>query len=401
MKVLVIIFEDLVPLSGGGTPRISNIIKAFVKRGHRVYVASSIGVGRESALRELGCVDLLPLKGVSRLDRRKMLKYLYVHPLNILRVTNYARKIKPDLVVSHNSIAGFAPLLAKGFIKNCLAVLDLTDLLFEYLENYSVWNSMKLVQILGKKLEAKVIVRSDRIITISNSMKDILLAYGIRPEKIEIVCDGVDTHIFRSTDGAELSDKYGSGAENIIIFQGVIDPQDHPEIIVDAARIVAKSHPKTIFWIIGDGTALPGLKKMTFEYGLTNNFYFSGWVNQEKVSQYISASDIGLVILPDILSARGRVTLKEFEYWSCGVPPVVPRLPGLEEVVEEEKTGLFYQPDNYKDLADTIILLIKDEKMRRRMGKKGREIVKEKFEWEKLADRFARICERFQSGRNL
>ncbi|GAH91222.1 unnamed protein product, partial [marine sediment metagenome] len=53
--------------------------------GHRVYVASSIGVGRESALRELGCVDLLPLKGVSRLDRRKMLKYLYVHPLSILR----------------------------------------------------------------------------------------------------------------------------------------------------------------------------------------------------------------------------------------------------------------------------------------------------------------------------
>lgn len=401
MKVLVIIFEDLVPLSGGGTPRISNIIKAFVKRDHRVYVASSIGVEKGSALRELGCVDLLPLKGVSRLDRRKMLKYLYVHPLNILRVMNYARKIKPDLVVSHNSIAGFAPLLAKGFIKNCLAVLDLTDLLFEYLENYSVWNSMKLVQILGKKLEAKVIVRSDRIITISNSMKDILLAYGVRPEKMEVVCDGVDTHTFELTDGTALIDKYGGGAENIIIFQGVIDPQDHPEIIVDAARTVVKSHPKTVFWIIGDGTALPGLKKMTFEYGLTDNFYFSGWVNQEKVSQYISASDIGLVILPDILSARGRVTLKEFEYWSCGVPPIVPRLPGLEEVIEEGKTGLYYEPDNYKDLADKIILLIKDEKMRRRVGRKGREIVKERFEWEKLADRFVKICEKFQSGRNL
>lgn len=401
MKVLVIIFEDLVPLSGGGTPRISNIIKAFVRRDHRVYVTPSIGVQKDEALKELGCVDLLPLTSVSRLDTRKMIKYLYVHPLNILRVMNYARKIKPDLVISHNSIAGFAPLLVKGLIKNCVVVLDLTDLLFEYLKDYSAWNSMKLVQILGKKLETRAIVRSDRIITISNSMKDILLTYGVRPEKIEVVCDGVDTHTFRSTDEAELSEKYGSGAENIIIFQGVIDPQDHPEIIVDAARIVVKNHPRTIFWIIGDGTALPGLKKMIVEYGLTNNFYFSGWVNQEKLSQYISASDIGLVILPDILSARGRLTLKEFEYWSCGVAPIVPRLPGLEEVVEEGKTGLFYQPDNYKDLADKMILLIEDEKMRRRMGKKGKEIVKERFEWEKLADRFAKICERFQSGRNL
>jgi len=400
MRVLVIIFEDLIPLSGGGTPRISNIIKAFVKRGHRVYVTSSIGVEKDQALKELGCVDLLSLTGVSRLDKRKMLKYLCVHPLNILRVMNYARKINPDLVVSHNSIAGFAPLLAKKFTKHCLRILDLTDLLFEYLKDYDAGRSMRLLQILGKKLEAKVIVGSDRIITISNSMKDILLAYGIGPEKIEVVCDGVDTHTFGLTDGAELREKYGSGAENIVVFQGVIDPQDHPEIIVDAARIVVKSHPRTIFWIVGDGTALPGLKKMAFTYGLTNNFYFSGWVNQEKVSQYISASDIGLVILPDILSARGRLTLKEFEYWSCGVAPIVPRLPGLEEVVEEKKTGLFYQPDNYKDLADKMIFLIEDEKMRKRIGKRGMEIVKERFEWEKLADRFAKICEGFQSGRN-
>jgi len=401
MKVLVVIFEQLVPISGGGTPRISNIIKAFVKRGHQVHVASSIGMKKKKALQELGCVDLLPLRGVSRLDRRKMLKYLYVHPLSILRVTNYARKIKPDLVVSHNSITGFAPLLAKKFTKHCLTILDLTDLLFEYLKDYDAGGSMRLLQILGKKLEAKVIVRSDRIITISNSMKDILLAYGIGPEKIQVVCDGVDTRTFGLTEGTELREKYGSGAENIIIFQGVIDPQDHPEIIVDAARVVVKSHPKTVFWIIGDGTALPGLRKMTLEYGLTDNFYFSGWVNQEKVSQYISTSDIGLVILPDILSARGRVTLKEFEYWSCAVAPIVPRLPGLEEVVEEEKTGLFYEPDNCKDLADKMILLIEDEDMRKRMGKRGRKMVKERFEWEKLADRFVKICEGFQSGRNL
>jgi len=42
VRALVTIFEELVPVSGGGTPRISNIIKALVRKEHEVYVASSI-----------------------------------------------------------------------------------------------------------------------------------------------------------------------------------------------------------------------------------------------------------------------------------------------------------------------------------------------------------------------
>ncbi|GAH81844.1 unnamed protein product, partial [marine sediment metagenome] len=146
VKVLVAIFEELVPVTGGGTPRISNIIKALVRRDHEVYVASSIGVRKEDAIEQMGCVGLLPLLKVSRLSSKKMVKYLYAHPLNIWRVVKYARKIKPDLIISHNTIAGYAALLAKRSQKDCLVVLDLTDLLFEYLEDYYPGRWMRLVQ---------------------------------------------------------------------------------------------------------------------------------------------------------------------------------------------------------------------------------------------------------------
>jgi hypothetical protein len=53
MRVLVTIFESLVPTSRGGTPRISNVVKAFARRGHEVYVASCIAVSVEEAKREL------------------------------------------------------------------------------------------------------------------------------------------------------------------------------------------------------------------------------------------------------------------------------------------------------------------------------------------------------------
>jgi len=396
LRVLVTIFEELVPVSGGGTPRISNIIKALVRREHEVYVASSIGVRKEDAIDQMECVDLVPLLKVSRLSSNKMVKYLYAHPLNIWRVVKYARKIKPDLIISHNSIAGFAALLAKRFQKGCLVVLDLTDLLFEYLGDYHPGRWLRLVQLQGKRLERKTIRESDKIVTVSNSMRDILLTYGAKLENIEVICDGVDTKIFKRTYEGELRNKFGKSAENVIIFQGVIDPQDNPEIILDAAREVVKKHHRTMYWIIGDGTALPPLRQKVAEENLARHFYFSGWVKQEGVARHISASDIGLVILPDTLSARGRVTLKEFEYWACGVPVIVPELPALEEVVEEGKTGLFYQPDDSKSLAQKIMLLIKDKEMRRKMGEKGMEVVKEKFEWQKLTNHYVKICEYFE-----
>ncbi len=395
MKVLVTIFEELVPLSGGGTPRISNVIKALVEKGHQVYVASSIGVRREEAIDQMGCVDLVPLLKVSRLSSNKMIKYLYAHPLNIWRVVRYARKIKPDLIISHNSIAGLAALWTKQSPKKCLAILDLTDLLFEYLQDYRSGRWMRLVQFIGKRLERKTIRKSSKIVTISNCMRRILLTYGAKSDNIEVVCDGVDTKIFKWTEAKELRREFGKNFQNIAIFQGVIDPQDDPQIILDAAREVVKKYPRTMFWIIGDGTALPGLRQRVIEDKLTEHFYFSGWVRQEELARYLSASDIGLVILPDILSARGRVTLKEFEYWACGIPVIAPQLPALEEVVEEGKTGFFYQPGNPKSLAQKIVFLIENKDIRKKVGQRGMVLVKEKFEWQKLASQYEEICQNF------
>jgi glycosyltransferase involved in cell wall biosynthesis len=397
LKVLVSIFEELVPLSGGGTPRIFNVVRAFVRKGHQVYVAAAISKNKEEAIKELGCADFLPLLKVSRLDAKKMTKYLYAHPQNILEVIRCSRRIRPKMIVSHNSIAGFSALLVKRFTGYPMTVLDLTDLLFQYLEDYDRNGGlMRLIQIGGGSLEKKTILDSDKIITISNSMRNILKGYGVNEEKVEVICDGVDTDIFKPVDAGDLRNKYGRNAEAIIVFQGVIDPQDKPDLILDASKIVLKKHPRTSFWIIGDGTAVPGLKEKVSHSGLMNKFYFSGWVSQSELARYISASDIGLVILPNTLSARGRVTLKEFEYWACGIPVVVPRLPALEEVVKEEETGLFYEPNSFQSLAKRIIELIENKNNRERLGEKGRAIVKERFEWGKLADEFVKRCENFE-----
>jgi glycosyltransferase involved in cell wall biosynthesis len=395
MKALVVIFEELIPISGGGTPRTYNIIRALVDRGHEVHVAASFGVDESEAQRELGAAGVLPLAGVNRMDPAKMRKYAMTYPLNILRVAAYVWRLGPDLVLTHNTAAGFAALLGKMLRPRTVTVLDLTDLLFEYLDDYKgSW--LKLAAAGGRWMERTSVRRSDQIITISGAMRDILVReYGAQPGQLEIVHDGVDTRLFHFQPADDLRATHAPDAEQVLIFHGVIDPQDGPELLVKAAPAILAISPKTRFWMIGDGTAVPELKARAAEAGLAHHFFFSGWVSQAEVARYISASDLGLVILPDVLSARGRVTLKEFEYWACGVPAVLPRLPALQEVVGDERASLFYTPGDAADLATKVNDILSDKDRRRAMGLRGQKRVAEEFEWQVLAGEIARLCEEY------
>jgi glycosyltransferase involved in cell wall biosynthesis len=337
------------------------------------------------------------------MDPGKMRKYAVTYPINILRVAAYAWRLSPDVILTHNTAAGFAALLGELLRPSAVTVLDLTDLLFEYLDDYQgSW--LRLAAAGGRWMERTSVRRSDRIITISGAMREILIRdYGAHQDRVDIVHDGVDTRVFHRQEAPGPSTGSGQGlraahapdAEHVLIFHGVIDPQDGPELLVEAAPAILAQHPKTRFWMVGDGTAVPNLKARTRAAGLDDRFYFSGWVNQADVAGYISASDLGLVILPDVLSARGRVTLKEFEYWACGIPAVLPRLPALQEVVGDEEASLFYTPGEAADLAEKVNALLADDEVRREMGRAGQQRVTERFEWQALTGKIAHLCEEY------
>lgn len=394
MRVLVTIFEQLVPISGGGTPRISSIINVLTKRGHEVSVAASLNVDIKNALEILKCDAVFPLKNVSRLDKDKMKKYLFFHPFNISKVVYGARIVKPDIMIAHNSIAGWADLLAKK-VTDCLLVVDMTDLLFEYIQSYREISWMHHIQKIGKQMENRLIQKADKIITISNAMKKVLVQKGAKQENVDVIYDGVRLDIFKPCKerATILRQKHAAGAENVIMFHGVIDPQDQPEIIVDAATDVLKDHPHTMFWLIGDGAAIPSIMEKARKRGVERHFFISGWVPFEDVPSFISACDVGLVILPDTISARIRVTLKGFEYWACEKPIVVSELPALKEIVTPGQTGLLYKPEDAEDLARKIRVLLEDKDLTRKMGRAGRELVEKKYSWNKLATEFVTKCE--------
>ena len=397
MHFFVVIFEQLIPISGGGTPRIRSVIDILVKRGHEVSVAASFDTDENNARKILNCHRVFPLKNVSRLDKNKMIKYLLFHPLNIFKVLDATMRIKPDIIIAHDSIAGFAGLLAKK-VTGCFAIVDMTDMLFEYISSYFKHGSWILfLQKVGRDVENRVICQADKIITVSNAMKEKLIQKGAKRKNIDVVYDGVTPVLFRldKVNATTLRQKYAAGMENVVMFHGVIDPQDRPEILAEAAASVLKRNPKTMFWVVGDGAAVPTIKDKVRSNGIEKHFFFSGWIPFEDVSGFISACDVGLVILPSTASGEVRVTLKGFEYWACEKPIVAAELPALKEIVTPWRTGLFYRPEDPTDLAEKICILLDDKRLSKEMGKVGRQLVEKKYDWSKLATQFVAICEGF------
>ncbi len=370
------VHDMVIPNRGGGAPRTESVAKAFRDRGHNVFVFAPFGVDKKTAEKELGC-NVIKMLHINRNNPKKVIKYGAYNPYLVLRTLSIVRKHKIDLIFVHDSICGFPALIASKAFK-IPVVLDITDFIGEYIEPS---RGRKHLFEFVKYIENKVIRESTKVITVSKAMAKILKEKGAK--NISVVYDGVDFQEFY-----KCKPKCKPKGSFVFIYQGGMDPQDGLDILVPAAKKVVETFPNAKFLLVGDGKSLPKIKKEVKENDLKNNFTFTGWIPFKEVKQHISDSDVGLVILPDILSARIRVTLKTFEYWACEKPIIAAKLDALEEVVDE-KTGLFYKADDSDDLAEKMIKICEDKNLYNKLKLCGIKKVK-RFEWAWLGEKIVK-----------
>jgi len=115
------------------------------------------------------------------------------------------------------------------------------------------------------------------------------------------------------------------------------------------------------------------------------------------VSLLLSATDV--LVLPYVLTIGTHWfphTL--LEALSVGVPIVTSRFEIMQEVIEHGKTGLLVEPANPKQIAESIIILLSDEKLRNNMVKEQRKVAKEKFDSEKVAQQYIDLYKEVLNG---
>ncbi|EAW36170.1 glycosyltransferase family 4 protein [Lyngbya sp. PCC 8106] len=219
--------------------------------------------------------------------------------------------------------------------------------------------------------------------------------------RCQTVFNGVDVDIFSPNQPNESSNQ----SPKQLLYVGRVSPEKGVHVLIEAFNIVARQYPEYQLKIVGP-EAVPGQELLV---GLSDNpqvaelkrFYKGSYLQQLKNAIHTAVKDrviftggVSQTILPqlyqeaDILinpSLSEAFGMSLIEAMATETPVIGARVGGMQDVILNGQTGLFFESNNASDLAKAILHLLDDENLRTSMGKAGRERVIEYFSWEKIA----------------
>ena len=200
---------------------------------------------------------------------------------------------------------------------------------------------------------------------------------GVSPSRTWLIYNSLDLEQFESVpaDNVEaLRLKLGiSPEEKVLVNVGRLAPQKGQRYLLMALRMVLTKDPNVRLVIRGDGPIREILQAMGLELGIASKVSFVDPV--PKISWLLGLSDI--FVFPSLHEGLGIALL---EAMAMGKPCVASEVGPIPEVVEHGRSGLLVRPRDPDDLARAILALLDQEDLRREMGERGRQIVKEKFD---------------------
>jgi glycosyltransferase involved in cell wall biosynthesis len=253
----------------------------------------------------------------------------------------------------------------------------------------------------GKAWVYKMLLWCERI---SCRLADHVFATNESCKKLETDRDGVqETSITVLRNGPEIR-KNGTiepdrnlraQAGTIIAYAGIIGIQDGVDFLLRALHhlITTLNRRDLLCVIIGDGDALPGLKRQATELAVTEYVLFVGWIDSpHRYASYMSTADICVDPSPSNPYNDRCTAIKIMEYMSAAKPIVAFDLP--EHRVSAESSAIYARPNDELEFARAITELMDDAPRRQLMGATGRRRVEQHLAWSYSA---ARLLDTYQN----
>jgi L-malate glycosyltransferase len=221
----------------------------------------------------------------------------------------------------------------------------------------------------------------DRIIAVSEGIRQVLIRDGIDPDKIGVVRSGIDLTAF---DPALPRDRFRKeiGIDEAAPLIGTIghfaDHKGH-RYLVEAVPAVLRRLPEARFVLVGEGGLRPTIESQTARMGLEKEILFTGF--RKDIPSILAAID--LFVLPSHL--EGLCT-SLMDAMAMKKPVVATRTGGIPEVVEDGVTGLLVPPRDPGALAEAIVAMMLDPGIRSRMSEAGLARVRERFSVGSMVD---------------
>jgi len=245
----------------------------------------------------------------------------------------------------------------------------------------------------------------DMLIACTSIEKNYLIKnLNLTSSKIATIPMGVDYDKFILRKGSfNFKDHYFSRKERnykLILFCGYKNFEKGAISILKAIPYILENYPKVYFTFIGPSTTAFNREIVKTRKNTNARIInlspdnLTGYFDKNKIAAFMESD---LYLMPSRSDAYGIAFL---EGWSAGKPVIGAKIGATPEVIQENIDGLLTEFDNPHNIADQVVKLLRNKKLRKRLGEQGKVKVETFHSWRNIANKTKNVYDDLINNRS-
>lgn len=300
---------------------------------------------------------------------------------------------KPDVIIA-TSPPLFVPIAGSwlSYWKRVPWVFDVRDLWPESLTAVGAGDDDSMLNRSLSRMAAFLYRSCGRVVIVSPAFKDRLVNHcGVPADKISIVENGVDQDLFGpSSSNGDVRRNLGINGNFVVSYIGTLGMAQGLQTLVDAATLLQRRQPDTLFLVVGGGAEAEHVKNEVRHRKLTNVRLF-GVQPRHRIPDFIHASDACLVLLKKSDVFKTVIPTKLLEAMSCA-RPVIAGVDGYaRSIINTAQCGVAFEPEDASALAQAAVFLSSNPQLCNTWGANGRQHILRQYTRKSTAARYLDI----------
>jgi len=342
---------------------LSAVIEQLCEAGHSVHIIQKNTGGNLPSIPERLAkyevtTDVIPYQAADKGNfiARYLTELKYIDACKKFITSDY-----DAVFIQSNNVAGFAVRTIRRKLPKAILTFNVQDI-FPY--NLTFSGGLKKSSLVFKILAAEQrygYKHSDHVITISEDMKDTLIADGVKEDKVEVVYNwSYQDELYENVGLSSVAHMFSTDYFNVV-YAGNIGVMQNVDILIEAANLM-KAEKDVWFHIIGNGVYKDKLEARAKEYGITN---ISFWPMQppELAPMIYSAADINVIpLVKDVY--RTALPSKTATCLACQRPIIfaIGKQSKFGQKVMKEAGCPVVEADSAEELVEAILKVKRGEK---------------------------------------
>ena len=225
-----------------------------------------------------------------------------------------------------------------------------------------------------------------KIICLGNFQEENVLKMNISKNKIYTTPEGCDyKHFIKTRDLEDIRNKHQLQGKKVILTVGHLVKRKGHDVVIKSLPEVLKKVPDLVYLIVGkpaNSNQILRLKRIVNSLGLEKNVIFVGYVSYDDLAKYYQVSDLFVMVSREIDGDLEGFGIVYLEANACGLPVIGGLSGGISHAVLDNKTGLLVNPLDIEAISSSIIELLLDTKLNKKLGNYARERVINELNYE-------------------